>query len=91
MRDRHQHATESRRSFTIVDQEGVSRHHDIETHHVQEDHYRSEIKDWIAKIEGNDLNLRLATGADGIAVIDLLKRAMVKNGVRKSTIEGSPA
>jgi len=80
-----------RRSFTIVDQDGVSRHHDIETNHVHPDHYKTELKDWIAKIEGNDFNLRLATGADGIAVIDLLQRVMVKNGVRKSAVDRSPA
>lgn len=75
----------SRRAFTIVDQDGASVTCDIESDHVQEAHYKRELAAWLdeiwhqkalrtpgAKLVGD--GGPLASGEDGLAVIELLER-----------------
>lgn len=66
-----------RRAFTLVDQDGNSITCDIETDHVQPEHYKAELNAWIHRIETQGLPVietPLATGWDGLAVIELLER-----------------
>lgn len=70
-----------RRAFTLVDQDGRSITEDIETDHVQEEHYRAELAAWVERIEYRQKHIdypngRLATGWDGLAVIELLERLL---------------
>lgn len=64
-----------RRSFTLVDQNGTAFTRDIELQHVQPAHYRAELAAWIDNIEYGERSVTpLATGRDGLAVIELLER-----------------
>ncbi len=84
------------RSFTLVDEAGRSVTHDIERDHVWPEHYRAELDTWVERIKLSEFlppgvfQGPLASGVDGLAVIDLLSRMTVKNGVRKSAIERAP-
>jgi len=88
------------RSFSIVDRSGTALTYDIEKDHVKLEHYRTELEEWVRRIRLVDAGeylpdwqfdgSPLATGTDGLAVIELLQRMTVKNGVRKSAIERSP-
>lgn len=67
-----------RRAFTLVDQNGESFTRDIETNHVQPEHYKAEIQHWIEEIELcrplGERSTQLATGWDGLAVIEMLEQ-----------------
>jgi len=66
-----------RRAFTIVDREGQARTWDIERNHVKPKDYQWELEDWICSLPGGHVRTPcLATGEDGLAVIELLARVM---------------
>lgn len=66
-----------RRAFTLVDCNGQSVTRDIEKDHVQPEHYKAELTEWIRTIRDplrNPIRNTLATGWEGLNVIKLLKR-----------------
>jgi len=70
-----------RRAFTIVDQEGCARTWDIERNHVKPDDYKAELMAWVDAVWATQSSIDpplspLATGEDGLAVIELLARVM---------------